>query len=163
MAAALTVVTLAAHTAGGGAIDALSAAVVGVLAIALAAGVANRPLGLTRLIPALIGAQFVLHLLMSVAGGHGGSHAAQAGWPMAFAHGIAAIAIAFVVAHADRVLTAWSTLLRTTLGAALHLPATPEASDVPPASVAPAATTLMALLHRVERRGPPLAWHLLPS
>lgn len=163
MASALTVVTLAAHTAGGGAVDALSTAVVLALAVALAAGLANRRLGLTRLIPALLGAQVVLHLLMSVAGAHGASHAVHGGWLMAGAHVAAALAIALVVAHADGLLAAWATLLRTTLGAALRLPATPDAHGALPTSVAPATTTLIALLHRVERRGPPLAWHLQPS
>ena len=163
VAAALTVVTLAAHTAGGGSVDALSAAVVLALAIALAAGVSNRRLGLARLIPALLGAQVVLHLLMTVTGAHGPAHGTGSGWLMVVAHGLAAIAIAMVVVHADDLLMAWSRLVRTALGTAVRVPTTPEAHGVAPTGSAPPLGTLTCLLHRVERRGPPLAWHLQPS
>ena len=155
VAVALAVVTAAAHTAGGGAIDPLSGALVLALSVALASGVAARRLSVTRLIAAVLGAQAVLHLVMTVAGSHAHHSGHGSAAPMLLAHMLAAIVTAFVVVRADGLLSAWARLVDTALGTALTLPTVPAAHGTPVRSTSPDLTVLQTLLHRVERRGPP--------
>lgn len=155
VAVALAVVTAAAHTAGGGAVDLLSAAVVLALSVALASGVAARRLSTTRLIAAVLGAQAVLHLVMTVSGSHAHHTGHGSAAPMVLAHVLAAIATAFIVVRADSVVAAWARLVDTALGTTLTLPPVPAAHGTPIRGDSPDLTVLHALLHRVERRGPP--------
>ena len=155
VAGALAVVTTAAHTAGGGAIDPLSGVLVLALSLALASGVAARPLSPARLIAAVIGAQAVLHLVMTVAGSHGHHAAHGSAAPMVLAHVLAAILTTIVVVRADGAVAAWARLVDTALGTALTLPSLPAVHGTPVRSSDPDRTVLQTLLHGVERRGPP--------
>lgn len=159
VAVALAVVTMAAHTAGGGHLDSISAGVVAGLSIALAAGIAHRRLGLTRLVAAVLGAQAVLHLVMTVSAAHGSLHSHVSSGPMLVGHVAAAFITAAVVMRADAVLARWSRLIATALGTRLPAPVPPTAPVARRTSAAPTTgSPLRVLLHRVERRGPPVAW-----
>lgn len=157
-------VTVAAHTSAGGSIDPLSASVVVTLSVALAAGIAHRRLGLARLLAAVLGAQAVLHLVMTVAGPHamhaGQMHTGQTSLlPMIGTHLLAALATAVVVLQANALLDAWQRLVRTALGSEVRLPRIPEGHSTY-TTAGPTFPILRTLRHRVARRGPPRALHV---
>lgn len=159
VAVALAVVTMAAHTAGGGALDPISAGVVAALSGALAAGIAHRRIGMMRLAAAVLGAQAVLHLVMTVSAAHGSMHGHVSDGAMLAGHVAAAIITAAVVIRADALVVRWRRLIGTALGMALPATVPPIPAVARPSSTTPpTGSPLRVLLHRVQRRGPPMAW-----
>lgn len=159
VAVALAVVTMAAHTAAGGGLDLLAGGVVAGLSVALAAGIAHRPLAPVRLFAAVLGAQAVLHLMMTASAPHASMHGHTSAGLMLLGHLAAAFITAAVVIRADALVTRWVRLIGTALGTALPVPVAPTADLARPSSAtSPTGSTLRVLLHRVQRRGPPLVW-----
>ena len=159
LGSALAVLTLAGHTAAGGALDVIGVGVTAIVAFALAAALSARPLPVPVLLAVLLAGQGLLHVLLTLSADH--AHAA-AGAPiapaaMAGAHALAAIVAAALLTYADRLAARWQAFLGTVLGAStlsLPTPAVPPRAGIAPADVT--AGVLVLLLHGVIRRGPPV-------
>lgn len=157
VASAMTVLTLAGHTAGGGRVDLLGLAAVCSLSAGLAATTTRRRLTWSRAWIVLLAGQALLHAILTLTPGHGHGAAAISLPAMALAHVIASMAAAGVVVHADTLIERWSAYLQAAVGA-LGLPvvahAAPTGLLTPTDCVGTPALRLMR--HRVIRRGPPL-------
>lgn len=154
-AAALGVVTLAGHTAAGGGVDLLGLAVLAAVSIALGSALVRRTPSVATLFVGLVGAEAVLHLVLTVAGGHGHPGAHPSTTAMIGGHVLAAFVVALVVVHADRILASWSRLLAAVLGHRVDLPRAPEVAPLAAHGDTVCSPTLQRLRHRVPRRGPP--------
>ncbi len=155
--AALTVLTLGGHTAGAGTLPSPAGLVlVCSVSFALTYAVSDRRRGLIWLLAYLLGSQALLHVLLSFTAGHQHGSALLPPPAMLAGHALAAFVATFLLAHADGLLERWLLLLSHALGA-------PRLGNGPgraPANVRARhrarAELLCALLHHVERRGPPL-------
>jgi hypothetical protein len=157
---ALSVLTLAGHTAADGAVDAVGVAVTTAVSLGLARALATR----TRSVPALVGillaGQALLHVVLTVATGHashGGAGGAMPASVMIVAHAAAAVVAAVLIGHADSVAAAWRRFTRTLLGG--PLPSSPSGPAFPgglPSDAAPISSSVR-LRHHVIRRGPPVS------
>jgi len=153
---ACTLLSTAAHTAGGGA--AIDAGLLIGLVAATGLGVAwaDRRATWTRLAVFVVGCQVLLHVLASLVGSH---HPGQSLLPtvsMMLAHVLAATLVALLLTHADAVLHRWAVFLRSLAHPPAFLPQLPFPFQlwVPDAVPASAATRIPALL--IARRGPPV-------
>lgn len=159
LGSALAVLTLAGHTAGGGALDPVGVGIVALLSIALAAALSARTLSLPILLAVLLAGQGFLHLVVSLSASHPhGTESASAASTatMVSAHALAAVVAAVLIAHADQLASRWQAFLAAVIGTAaprsagiVHSPATPTGEGHDPR------VTLVLLLHGVVRRGPP--------
>lgn len=154
-ATALGVVTLAGHTAAGGRVDLLGLAVLAAVSIALGSALVRRTPSVATLFIGLVGAEAVLHLVLTVAAGHGHTGAHPSTAAMVSGHVLAALAVALVVVHADGILASWSRLLAGVLGHRVDLPLTPGVAPLAAPGDTVCSPTLRLLRHRVARRGPP--------
>jgi hypothetical protein len=162
---ALTVlVSIGGHVLAGGTVHLSGPAALGVLALgAMCVAAADTRRSAREILPVVLVAQPVLHLLASM-GGH--AHAAQpvagtpaatgAGLPMVAAHVAGAAVVSLLLAHADRLVWALAGL-RVRLAVPAVVPAGPPAWRpvvVPhrPALGVPARAALRAV---PARRGPP--------
>lgn len=159
IAGTLLVLTVAGHSAGGGsAPDLVGLAIATILATALALAASSRRLGIGRLLVLLLGGQALLHVVLSLAGGHdhGSSTTAPSVTAMVAGHVVAAALAAVVVTYADELIDRWIALVQAALGATPAV-AAPGRPGKPTGAVAGASlrTTIDILLHQVIRRGPP--------
>jgi hypothetical protein len=163
--AALLVLTISGHTAGGGSVDLLGLALVAGLSLGLGLTTSASTLSLARLLVILLAGQGLLHLVLTFTSGHaahGSTHLPVTA--MLAGHAVAALAAALIVRHADGLVVRWLAFVSTMLG--VQPRPIVRATGTPSSSVAPASATLHqlgALLHQVVRRGPPAGTHLLPA
>jgi hypothetical protein len=156
LGSALAVLTLAGHTAGSGAVDALGLGIVAVLSIALAAALSARTLALPTLIAVLLAGQGFLHLVVSLSAAHPHGTTGTSSAAMLAGHAVAGIVAAILIAHADRLAARWQAYLASVIGADC-----PPSAAIEQPTAAPAVEghdpriTLVLLLHGVARRGPP--------
>lgn len=149
--------SLAAHTAAGGASLDLGLGLSALIALALGIAWAERRATPLRLAAFVLIAQLVLHGFGVVAGSHhhGASLIPSPG--MIAAHAIAAVGMALLLAHADTLAHGWVAFLqslRTQLPVLQPLPvrvAAAVAAGPVPAVIRPVA------LHDIARRGPPVS------
>lgn len=163
-AAALAILSLAAHSGASGSLPGLAGLVVALLAaLALAHGISARPLRLASVAAWLAGSQVLLHLLLAVTGGHGAHGSLLPSGAMLAGHALAAGGAALVLVRAEALIAAWLGLARYLLGTrfmpVMVVPALVRA--VPTSN--PAADSLASLAHHVARRGPPRAVAALTS
>lgn len=156
LGSALAVLTLAGHTAGGGALDALGVGLVAVLSVALSAALSARTLSLPTLIAVLLAGQGFLHLIVSLSAAHPHGASSTSSAAMLAAHVAAGVIAAVLIAHADRLAARWQAFLASVIGAASPhgLPVAPFDATTAVPGPGPL-TTLVLLLHGVVRRGPP--------
>jgi hypothetical protein len=163
--AALLLLTISGHTAGGGSVDLLGLALVGGLSLGLALSTRATALSLPRLLAVLVAGQALLHLVLTFTTGHAGH--ASGGLPltaMVAGHGVAALMAAVLVRHADDLVARWLAFVSTMVGSPARLVAKAPGSAAPAiAPVSDARVRLTVLLHQVVRRGPPAGMHLLPA
>lgn len=164
-AAALLLLTISGHTAGGGSVDVIGLAFVAALSVGLAISATTASLSIPRLLAVLVAGQLLLHLVLTFTTGHAahGSNAVPFG-AMVAGHAVAAIVAALVVRHADALVARWIAFVSTVLGSRPRPGVT--ALDAPTSAIAPADRALVqlhALLHQVVRRGPPAGMPLLPA
>ena len=157
---ALLVLTLAGHTAGGGGVDPLGAAVALLISIALASSLARRPLPLPTLAGVLLAGQALLHVVLAVATSHAEhsaiDHSAPPASAMVTAHVLAALAAAIVISRADGIAAAWRRFTASLLGGIDHIvPATTALRPLPSTGVSARGQRL--LIHHLVRRGPPVS------
>ena len=161
LGAALAVLTLAGHTAAGGALDALGIGIVAVLSTALAAALSTRALSLPVLIAVLLAGQGFLHLVVSLGVSHphgstGTSSAGTSSTAMIAGHAVAGIVAALLIAHADRLAARWNAFLASVIGVAVaHTAAIAHPAPAFARDGHDPRATLVLLLHGVVRRGPP--------
>ena len=160
LGSALTVLTLAGHTAAGGALDVVGAGITAVVALALAVALSARALSFPLLLTVLLAGQGLLHVLVTLNAGHAHAAAGPSADPavMVAAHALAALVAAALITHADHLATRWQAFLSTVLGASvpsLPTPTLPTRTGVPRADST--AGALVLLLHGVIRRGPPVS------
>jgi hypothetical protein len=112
---ALFVLTVAAHTAAHGRIqDLASTAWLLPVTILLSATLADRRRNVAWLVLYLLGAELILHLVLSVSLGHDGQGTSFTASPfMAVAHVTAAVLAALALHHADSLLHRWLDFLET--------------------------------------------------
>ncbi len=164
---ALTVlVSLGGHVLAGGTVQASAPVVLGVLALgAICVAAADTRRGVIEILPVVLLAQPVLHLLVSMGAAHShagasgpAGHAAVPSVPMLLAHATAAVVVSVLLAHADTVVWALAGLARrlvlpvrpSLVVPTLSRPAVmPALTSLPPCSASRAAPPL--------RRGPPRA------
>lgn len=162
--AALTVLTLGGHAAGAGTVpSAVGLAMACGVSFALTYAVSDRRRGRIWLLAYLLGGQVLLHTLLSFTADHQHGGAQLPSPAMLAGHALAAIVATLLLAHADDLLERWLLLLSHALGA----PRLGEGPDRAPADARPRhrarAGLLCALLHHVERRGPPPSFARLVS
>ena len=153
---ALAVLTLAGHTAGGGAVDAFGLLLVGVVSVALAAALSARRLSTPMLLGVLLAGQAFLHVLVTMSAGHAHAGPSLPATMMVGAHVLAAGVAAVLIAHADGLAARWQAFLPTVIGAA-EPPVVRLASAATPLVIrrTDSRAALVLLLHGVVRRGPP--------
>ena len=161
VAATLLVLTIAGHTAGGGSLpDLVGLALATVIATGLALAASGQRLGIPRILALLLGGQALLHVVLTLAGGH--AHDSSATGPgvaaMIAGHVAAAGVAAVVVAYADELIDRWASLVQAAIGSVPSI-ASPRRRATAAIAVAPASqrTAIDTLLHQVVRRGPPAA------
>lgn len=156
LGSALAVLTLAGHTAGGGALDVLGVGIALVLSTALAAALSSRAMGLPALIAVLLAGQGFLHLVVSLSAAHPHGAPGTSSAAMVAGHAAAGVIAAILIAHADRLAARWRAFLATVIGVDR-----PQSAVIAPRTAAAALeghdprVTLVLLLHGVVRRGPP--------
>lgn len=152
----MTVLTLAGHAAGGGALDPLGITAVITLAAGLAATTTRRSLSWGRVWVILLATQALLHVVLAFTSGHAHSATAVSVPAMVLGHVIASVLAAALVVHAEALLQCWAAYLAAVIGAPVP---TPGGLQLPsPGRVARTASRTPALLvtrHRIVRRGPP--------
>lgn len=155
--AALLTLTLAGHTAAGGALDLMGTALVVTLALAFGSATARIRLPLIPLLALLAAGQVMLHLILAVAGSHAHGSAAPVAETstMLLAHALATVGAAAAILGVDGLVERWLVLLRSALGWALHLAPVPVAHPAGALADHDTPTTLLVLRHGVIRRGPP--------
>ncbi len=156
VAAAISVLSLAGHTAGGGAIDLLGIAAVIALAAGLAATTTRRRLSWGRVWVVLLAAQALLHVVLTFTSGHAHGATAMSVPAMVLGHVIASVIAAAIVVHADSLLRRWAAYLAAVIGAPVPTPVGLQLP--PPGRVARTASRTPALpvtRQRIVRRGPP--------
>jgi hypothetical protein len=151
-----TVLSVAGHIAGGAPRpSAGSLAVVSGLAVTLALGFARREWTYGRLLIVLGCAQVTAHAVFSAWTTEAVPHSGG----MALAHAAAAVAIAGLLADADRVVNGLAALLRESAATWRPLVAAPApvpaAATVVPANPAPRAIRRISPVLVAPRRGPP--------
>lgn len=156
MAAAISVLTMAGHAAGGGAIDPLGIAAVIALAAGLAATTTRRSLSWGRVWVVLLAAQALLHVVLTFTSGHAHSATAANVPAMVLGHVIASMLTAALVVHADALLRRWAAYLAAVIGAALSEPREPEVAVSGLRVQGPEGNPIgTATRYRIVRRGPP--------
>ena len=156
---ALTVLTIAGHTAGRGSLpDVVGLGAVAGLSFGLAFATSARRLGAERLLGFLLAAQAFLHLVLTFSSphAHGGTSAVMDAPAMIMGHVIAAILAAGLITHADALIDRWLAFL----GAVLGTPAPgaallPRGTARPTPAPAPSSRLRDSLLRDETRRGPP--------
>jgi hypothetical protein len=165
VAGALTLLTLAGHTAGGGRVDLVGLALVSLLSVGLAVATTARPPSLTRLLAVLLAGQALLHLVLTFAAGHeahGTTHLPTTA--MVGAHVLAGVAAALLVRHADGLLARWADFVTAVIGPQVRPALEPlESASTSVTSAARSLLQLDVLLHQVVRRGPPAGMHASPA
>lgn len=156
VATALTILTLAGHTAGEGALSLTSIVLVALVSTGLAIAASRRPLTWPRAMLILLAGQALLHVLMTFTAGHG--HATAIDVPLMIMSHVAAAAIAAaVLMHADGLLARWSAFIAATVGTVPLILVEPHEA---PSALLPipegARESHDALRHGVVRRGPPV-------
>jgi hypothetical protein len=165
--AALLLLTISGHTAGGGSVDLLGLALVAALSLGLGLAVSTGTvtLSLPRLIAVLVAGQGLLHLVLTFTTGHAAHGSPELPLTaMVAAHGLAALGAALLIRHADDLVARWLAFVSAVIGAGTRLVLTPR--GVSARAIAPvsrACIHLDVLLHQVVRRGPPAGMHLLPA
>ena len=156
--AALVLLTLAGHTAGSGSLPSpLGLAIVTALAFGLAYATASRRLAPLQLLAFLLGAQLLLHLVLTTASGHmNGSTAGPGTAAMIAGHVAAAVVAAVLLDQSDQLIDRWASFWATALGAA---PLVSSVAQEPCRLVCPPVVPHLVhsehLQHDVVRRGPP--------
>ncbi len=150
--------TLAGHTAAGGAADAVGLILVTGLAVVLGWALSTVRLGPARVFGVLVGGQALLHLVLTItsAHGHGGAAAGPSAHAMVAAHLVAALLATAVIVHADGIAAAWQAFLSVLLGTpwtpALAVEGRPSDRSITAPGPSPARRFLT---DQVVRRGPP--------
>ena len=156
LGSALAVLTLAGHTAGSGAVDALGVGIVAVLSIALAAALSARTLSLPALIAVLLAGQGFLHLVVTLSAAHPHGTSGTSPTAMLVGHAVAGVIAAILIAQADRLAARWQAYLAAVIGADCPpSPAIARTTASPTFDAHDPRLTLVLLLHGVIRRGPP--------
>jgi len=156
VAAAISVLSLAGHTAGGGAVDLLGIGAVIALATGLAATTTRRSLSWVRVWVVLLAAQALLHVVLTFTSGHAHSATAVSVPAMVLGHVIASVMAAAIVVHADALLRRWAAYLAAAIGAALPEPREPGVAVSGLHVRGPEGNPVVtATRHRIVRRGPP--------
>lgn len=154
LGAACLLLTMAAHGAAGGTI--LEPALIPGLAVAVTLGTvwAGRRATTARLAVFVIAVQALLHV-MSVAGGHGHGSSVIPSPAMVIAHGVAAVAMAVVLTHADAIAHAWHAFLTALARPLPALIPVPIAAPIVPAPRHRPVPLLPLVSRDISRRGPP--------
>lgn len=156
---ALITLTLAGHTAAGGALDAMGTALVVALALAFGSATVRVRLPLALLLGVLAAGQGLLHLILTVAGSHAHAAAVTATAPspstMLLAHTFATLLAAAVILRIDGLVERWLRFVRAVLGWAMHLAPVPAAHSTAAVTGHDIPIALLVLRHGVSRRGPP--------
>jgi len=157
---ALTLLTIAGHTAGRGALpDLLGLGIVAGLSYGLAHATSAVRTSPARLLAFLIAGQALLHVVLTVSSPHAHGVAAGGADPtaMALGHVVAAAIAAVVLTHADEVVERWLAFLSALLGSAWTpagaVPAGPGGSAP---TDPPRPRVIDTILRQAPRRGPPL-------
>ena len=156
---ALTVLTIAGHTAGGGGLpDPTGLLVVTGLAFGLAYAISAHHVASTRLLAFLLAGQAFLHLVLTFSSAHAHSMGAAApdARAMIAGHVVAAILAAGLLTHSDTLIDRWLAFLRAVLGtpppeSAPMIRLTGQTTPAP----APCSRLRDSLLRQDTRRGPP--------
>lgn len=157
VATALTVLTLAGHTAGQGPLSLTSVVLVALLSTGLALAATRRPLTWARASLVLLAGQALLHMVMTFTAGHGHSSAGIDAPLMVMSHAAAAAVAVGVLMHADGLLARWSAFLAAAVGAVTLVLAEPTAAPCPVLPIPEGARESHDdLRHGVVRRGPPV-------
>lgn len=158
VAGALTVLTLAGHTAGNGSLTPTTIAAVLLLATALAVATTRRALTWSRALSVLLGGQALLHVVLTFTAAHDHPSTAIDAPMMVLGHVAASIIAAAIVLHIDALLARWRAFLSSVLGAASLDGIAPldEVAHCAPVT-AKAGSTMAGLGEHVRRRGPPRA------
>lgn len=157
VAAAMTILTLAGHAAGGGALDPVGLVVVLLVSALLGSAVSRRPLPLPALAVLLVAGQGLLHLLMTFTASHAHAGPERPALLMLATHVGAAGVAALVIRYADELICRWIDFFDAAIRA-WKLAAVPVILRPAPAAQ-PSAHALapMTMLARgLTRRGPPL-------
>lgn len=148
--------TVAGHTAGGGALDALGIGIALVLSIGLAAALSARALSVPALIAVLLAGQGFLHLVVSFSAAHAHGASSMSTTAMLAGHAVAGVVAAVLIAHADSLAARWRAFLATVIGATSPRTSPVAATAASTAMPGPGSRiALVLLLHGVVRRGPP--------
>lgn len=156
VATALTILTLAGHTAGQGSLSLTSVLMVALVSTGLAIAATRRPLSWSRVWLVLLAGQALLHMIMTFTAGHGHASAGIDASLMIMGHVAAAAIAAGVLMHADSLLVRWSAFIAAAVGSVSLILAEPTTA---PCTVLPspqgARESHDVLRHGVVRRGPP--------
>lgn len=162
---ALTILTIAGHTAGGGGLpDPIGLVVVSGLAFGLAYAVSAHGMAAARLLAFLLAGQAFLHLVLTLASTHAHGMGAASPDPRAMiaGHVVAAVLAAGVLTRCDALVERWLVLLSVMLGAPIRARVdVPEGTRLSASTIAPASRLRTALLRSASRRGPPAGALLL--
>lgn len=113
----LLLITLIGHTAAQGALpDLVGLIVMSALALVTSSVVMARKRSNVTVFVYLLVGQFVLHLVATVTGSHGGHTAATSLIPMVVTHTLLALVLTLVAQHMDRIVAELRTLGQTLLG-----------------------------------------------
>lgn len=150
----------AAHMAAGGAVPTHAGFLLGAALLSVACvGLADRRRYAGEIACVLFFSQPALHVLLVLAGQHGGEAAIFPSTAMLVAHGVAASVLTVLLAGAEAVAWAMQSLSETVLlRRARHLLATPApgvSTVALPALPAAAAPRILRLVYSTPERGPP--------
>lgn len=156
VATALTILTLAGHTAGQGSLSLTSTVLVALVSTGLAMAATRRPLTWTRAVLVLLAGQALLHMLMTFTAGHGHVTPGIDAGLMIVGHVVAAAIAAAVLMHADSLLARWSAFVAAAIGTLPLVLAEPTSAACTALPVLESARESHDVLrHGVVRRGPP--------
>lgn len=153
----MTVMTLAGHAAGGGALDPLGIGAVIALSTGLAATTARRRPSWARVWIVLLAAQALLHVVLTFTSGHAHTTSSVSVPAMVLGHVVASMLAATILVRADGLLHRWAVYLAAVIGAPVPTPDRPRL--LTPGHVARTGSRSSSLLmtrHRIVRRGPPV-------
>jgi hypothetical protein len=156
VATALTILTLAGHTAGQGSLSLTSVLLVTLLSTGLAMAATRRPLTWSRAWLVLLAGQALLHIVMTFTAGHGHGSTGINAALMITGHVAAGAIAAGVLMHADGLLTRWSAFIAAALGTVPLMLAEPTTAPCTVLATPEGARESHDVLrHGVVRRGPP--------
>ena len=152
---AAVIITAVGHSSGGGSLPEPGLLLL-LLPLGLALGtlVAQQRRSGAWILGFVLALQVLFHLLLTIAAGHGHHGSFLPDTPMLLSHLIAALAVAFVLAHGDALIHRWIAFWQA-LAVELDWTPAPLAAALKPAFREPHFTSSALLAHDIARRGPP--------